>query len=137
MGGLLIDTNVFSFISKQDTRAAAYEKEIRGQALCLSFMLVAELRRWALHRRWGPGRRKELEEAMQRCRVLGVDDETSTIWAKVVAGRDRIGRPIGCGDAWISACALRHSLSLLTHNPADFAEISGLAVISHGPQARS
>jgi len=42
--------------------------------------------------------------------------------------RRKQGRPISVQDAWVAACALRYGCSLLTHNAADFAGITGLTV---------
>jgi predicted nucleic acid-binding protein len=73
----LVDTDVFSFLFKgTDTRASAYQKEIGPATLCLSFMSVAELRSWALERRWGEWRRRNLDSAIQRCLVLWPDERT-------------------------------------------------------------
>lgn len=42
--------------------------------------------------------------------------------------RDR--KPISLHDAWITACAVRHSVPLVTHNAKDFDGISSLAMIT-------
>jgi predicted nucleic acid-binding protein len=42
-------------------------------------------------------------------------------------------RPIGVADAWIAATALAHGIELVTHNPADFAGIPGLTVVTEAP----
>jgi predicted nucleic acid-binding protein len=48
----------------------------------------------------------------------------------VVAERASKGKPIGNNDAWIAACAVRHAVSLVTHNAKKFIEITGLKVIT-------
>jgi predicted nucleic acid-binding protein len=40
------------------------------------------------------------------------------------------GRTIADNDLWIAACAIRHSVPLVTHNRKHFDEIRGLIVIS-------
>jgi hypothetical protein len=50
------------------------------------------------------------------------------------------GRNVPANDLWIAACAIRHSIPLVTHNAKDFAGIPRLTVISESPrpaQARS
>ncbi len=47
MPTLLLDTDVFSFLLKGDSRANAYSDLIQGHRLALSFMTVAELFQWA------------------------------------------------------------------------------------------
>ena len=132
MQAVLLDTDVFSFVFKQDTRAALYKPDFAGAQACLAFQSVAELRLWGLVRNWGEPRRQSLEASIARCLVLPCDDVTSRQWAEVNAHRLRVGRPIACGDAWIAALALHHSLPLLTHNASDYADIPGLSLVSHG-----
>jgi len=48
------------------------------------------------------------------------------------AERERKGLPISCADTWIAACAVCYGIPLVTHNTADFDEISNLQVISGG-----
>jgi len=129
---VLLDTDVFSFVFKQDTRAALYRPALEGASLCLSFQTVAELRLWALVRRWGEARRQSLESTFKRYTVLPYDDAMSRAWADLTAHRRRLGRPIETGDAWIAASALRHDATLLTHNAKDYADIPNLRILSHG-----
>jgi len=46
MPAVLLDTDVFSFVFKRDSRAARFEPHLTGSQACLSFQSVAELRRW-------------------------------------------------------------------------------------------
>jgi predicted nucleic acid-binding protein len=131
MASVLLDTDVFSFVFKRDTRAKLCEPDLIGDQACLSFQTVAELRFWANVRRWGKSRRQNLELSLGRCVVLPYDDALASHWADITASRRGLGKPIGCGDAWIAAAALRYGLPLLTHNAIDYADISGLQVICH------
>jgi predicted nucleic acid-binding protein len=131
---VLLDTDVFSFVFKRDTRGVLYAPHLAGVQPCLSFQSVAELRYWALVRRWGEARRQSLDLSLARCLVLPYDDATSRHWAEVTNHRRQTGRPIECGDAWIAATAIRHNLTPLTHNAADYTDILSLQLISHaGP----
>jgi tRNA(fMet)-specific endonuclease VapC len=96
---LLLDTDVFSFLFKGDQRTSLYAPHLIDAQPCLSFQSVAELRYWALIRRWGEGRRNSLEVAMSKCIVLPYDDAMSQRWAEVMTVRRQSGRPIECGDA--------------------------------------
>jgi tRNA(fMet)-specific endonuclease VapC len=53
MRPVLLDTDVFSFLFKKDSRAALYTSDLDDAQPCLSFQAVAELRYWALVRHWG------------------------------------------------------------------------------------
>lgn len=136
MSALLVDTNIFSFLFKKDSRRDLYTDALLGQRLCLAFVSVAELRLWAIERSWGPKRRDSLAQALLGYTILGFDSETSWRWAEVAShlrrhGRDQKDR----GDWWIAACALRHGLPLVTHNPRHFTGIPGLEIITHAPGA--
>lgn len=48
----------------------------------------------------------------------------------------RKSQPIGIQDCWIAATALSYGLELVTHNPRDFANIPGLAIITEAPWFR-
>lgn len=131
MASVLVDTDVFSFVFKRDSRASAYERNLIGFQHCLSFQSVAELRSWALARSWGNRKRESLDASIARCMILPYDDALAHRWAEVTDLRRRMGHPISAGDAWIAATALRHNLPLITHNAADYSDITGLQMACH------
>jgi predicted nucleic acid-binding protein len=61
------------------------------------------------------------------------DDALCRQWARLIAAVKRAGRPLPFADSWIAATALHLDLPLVTHNPHDFQDIPGLAVISEAP----
>lgn len=65
MPTVLVDTGVFSYLLKGDSRANAYAALIQGQRVALSFMTVAELFQWAAVRTWGQRRRAHLGAAWE------------------------------------------------------------------------
>ena len=129
MRAVLLDTDVFSFVFKRDSRATLYANDLAGAQPCLSFQSVAELRYWAVISNWGEPRRQSLELSLARCIVLAYDDSMTRHWAEISAHRRSVGKPILCGDAWIAATAVRHGLPLLTHNGDDYGQISGLTIV--------
>lgn len=98
MSELLLDTDVFSCAFKRDSRAEAYAPLLRGATLCLSFMSVAEIKRWAIQRRWGSPRIAALNEALRHYIVVPFDAAITDTWAEIAAQRSKLGKPIGCGD---------------------------------------
>jgi predicted nucleic acid-binding protein len=131
MDSVLLDTDVFSLFFRRDTRSLLYDNDIRGKVRCLSFASVAELRFGAIAGGWHEPRQRQLEDAIGYTVILEGDDLTTQQWAKVKAGRQSLGRPIGSEDCWIAATALRHGLTLLTHNAKDYADIPNLQIVSH------
>ena len=47
---VVVDTDVLSFLYKKDTRARLYEPHLNDPSFIVSFMSLAELRRWTLER---------------------------------------------------------------------------------------
>ena len=126
----MLDTDVCSFLFRQDSRAEAYRSHLEGRILALSFMSVAELYQWAYLHNWGETRLARLEKWLRHFVILPFDNELCRWWAQVRVERQRRGHPISAQDAWIAACALRYKCALITHNAADYAGIPGLTVIS-------
>lgn len=129
MESVLLDTDVFSFLFKGDSRSALYASDIAGRRLCLSFMTIAELKRWTIERSWGEARKERLLQALRLYVVLPYDNAMADAWAEAAVARKRAGRRIACGDCWIAAAALRHGIPLLTHNGKDYEGIPGLEVV--------
>ena len=132
MEPIVIDTDVWSYLFKGDTRAQQYLPHLEGNVVCLSFQTVAELRYWAAFRGWGETRMGDLALALERFTILHSDNATVEYWAQIRAHRARIGHPMSAQDAWIAATALRHQAKLLTHNPADYGDIANLFIIDPG-----
>ena len=62
---LVVDTDVLSFLYKRDTRAKLYESHLNDPPFIVSFMSLAELRRWALERNWGEDSQQRLEDYLR------------------------------------------------------------------------
>lgn len=127
MKSLVIDTNVVSYLLKNDSRAEKYKPHLEGCRGCLSFMSVAELYRWAIHNQWQQQRVEILRGELRQYVVLPYDDQTAWEWARIMSIK---GRPIAPSDAWIAASALRHGIPLVTHNYRHFANIPELQLIT-------
>jgi len=130
---LVVDTDVVSFIFKQDTRAKLYEPHLQNTLPFISFMTVAELEQWALIRKWGAKKRAQMEAHLLRFTLVPFDRALCRAWAEVRYEAQRKGRKIKTGDAWIAATALLYQIPLVTHNRSHFDWIGGLTVISEAP----
>ena len=80
-------------------------------------------------------RKRDLEVAAQSIfglfadRILPFDSSAARAFAVIVAGRRRVGQPIGDFDAQIAAITRSRGMSLATRNTKDFAQ-TGVAVIN-------
>jgi tRNA(fMet)-specific endonuclease VapC len=130
MSALVVDTDVVSFLFKQDTRAKLYAPRLQQVLPLISFMTMAELKQWALIRNWGQRRQQEMEAHLHRFTLVPFDRKLCETWAEIRYQAHRGGRKIETADAWIGATALLYKLPLVTHNRSHFEWVSGLTVIS-------
>jgi tRNA(fMet)-specific endonuclease VapC len=127
----LLDTNIVSFIMKAHPLAARYATHLTGYDLAVSFQTLAELLAGGALVGWNNAKWTVLESTLSTMTVLHSDQPTCERWAEIQVARR--AQPIGVADCWIAATALAHGLELITHNPADFAFIPGLTVITEAP----
>ncbi len=127
---MLLDTNIVSYLHKQDTRAAAYMPHLLGRQLFISFMTVAEIYRWPFERNWSEARKQALEQFLRSHFVtLPFDSHLAWTWAELV-GKTMRPQPMSVPDSWIAATALLHKMPLVTHNARHFHGVPGLTVIT-------
>lgn len=129
----VVDSDIVSFQFKRDTRARLYRRHLFGHLGVISFMTLAELDEWAELRRWGQRRREQLERHVSPFVIYYADRALCQRWAEVRAQARRKGRRIDVADAWIAATALTLGVPLVTHNPADYAGVDGLTILTESP----
>ncbi len=131
MQAVIVDTDVVSYIFKQDTRASLYEPHLASTLASISFMTVAELEQWAIARNWGARRHAEMLHFLKsRFAVIDSNRPLCRKWAEVREQVRRGGSVIQPSDAWIAATALLYGAPVITHNSTHFTGIAGLTVIS-------
>lgn len=127
---VILDTNIVSYLMKGGPLAEAYTPHVQGRLLAISFITVGELYFGAEKANWGEKRRRSLETTLRNFVVIPYDHEIARCYGRLMAERNRNGKPIALNDAWIAACAARHSVPLVTHNAKDFSGITALELIS-------
>jgi predicted nucleic acid-binding protein len=92
----------------------------------LSVVSLAELR-YGVERMAAGARRNRLEEWLIHelplrfeGRILSVDHKVAEAWGRTVSRSEALGRPMGAMDAFLSATAEVHRLTLVTRNVSDF-----------------
>ena len=129
-GPLLVDTDVFSFVTWGRDRYQDFVPLMQGHLLVLSFATVAELRYGALHAAgaWPPARHQKLEKNIRRHVVISATDAVTRKWAELfVKFRHQLrGDDRGWHDMWTAACALAQPTPtpVVTNNRADFERIA-------------
>ena len=131
-GHVLLDTDVYSFISRGDSRGEPFRQAAEGHRLCLSFATVAELYKGARKRGWSGDRSQQMEADLQRYLVIEYDAALARTCGELLAERESAGRRMEEFDARIAATALRHGIPLATNNRRHFDGIPGLVLV--GPE---
>jgi tRNA(fMet)-specific endonuclease VapC len=128
---VIVDTDVASFLFKEDTRADIYRPYLAGVVASISFMTLAELEQWAVLRNCGARRHAELLRFITDTFVV-IDSSGALCrkWAEIRGQVSRTGYHIDTADAWIAATALLYGAEIVTNNPDDFNHVPGLTVVT-------
>ena len=133
---IFLDTNVLSELMRPQPNPAvvawvnaqssgAHVSAVTQAEISLGIALLPEgKRRDAL----AVAARQMFEEDFA-ARCLPFDSMVAEHFARLVAERRRIGRPITTQDAQIAAVALANNMPLATRNTDDFKAIPGLALV--------
>ena len=124
----LLDTNAVSEWVKPRPNAGVirWMEAADEDRIFLSVVSLAELRH-GVERLATGARKNRLEtwlrqELPQRFegRILFVDDQIADAWGRAIARSEAMGRPMGAMDAFLSATAEHHRMTLVTRNVSDF-----------------
>jgi predicted nucleic acid-binding protein len=123
----LLDTNVVSEWVKPRPNPGliAWLEEVDEDRVFLSVVTLTELR-YGIER-LAPGKqRKRLDDWLQHDltlrfeqRILNIDSSIADACGRLVARREKLGRPIEAMDAYVAATAEVHQLTLVTRNVSD------------------
>ncbi|MEN3333377.1 MAG: tRNA(fMet)-specific endonuclease VapC [Blastocatellia bacterium] len=125
-----MDTDVVSFVFKEDTRGELYLPHLDGKLTIISFMTLAETDRWAIERNWGVGKRAAMKTFVEQFVISPFNRILCIRWAKAMYSARRNGIPIQTADGWVAATALLHDVPLVTHNKKHYLGVDGLTIIS-------
>jgi tRNA(fMet)-specific endonuclease VapC len=128
-----VDTDVFSYSLKGDTRAEVYKKHLQGKLVALSFVTVGELQFWAIKRKWGARRLAELSTRLRSTVIVPYDLAICETYGNLRAKLEALGKKVADNDLWIAACAIRHSIPLVSNNRTHFEGIPDLILHSEAP----
>ena len=80
--------------------------------------------------KWGSKTLSGFLERLKAVVVVPSDDEVCREYGRLKARLQKAGIVVADNDLWIAACALRHSVPLISNNRKHFEKISGLQLIS-------
>jgi predicted nucleic acid-binding protein len=134
---IILDTSVISELARHvpDPGVLSWLDSLEVSDVGTTAMTAAELR-YGVARLPDGHRKRELAVVVRGIltedfhgRVLPFDERASVLYADIVTGRERIGRPIGVADAQIAAICRDLDAILATRNTADFEE-TGIELIN-------
>ena len=123
MAYVVLDTDAVSLIQKRRLPPELAE-QLAGKIVCVTFVTVGELHKWAERRSWGRRSRDALERWLGRVLVLPYDADVARVWGGLAARADERGRRRPANDTWIAACCIQRDLPLLTLNQRDFIDFA-------------
>jgi predicted nucleic acid-binding protein len=117
-----------------------YRPHLEGHVIALSFIAIGK--QYAGYRKkinkgdWPESYIEKLEARLRFVVIVPYDVDVCRTYGHLKAALknpDGTHRVIAPNDLWIAACAVRHSLSLVTNNRRHFRDIPGLNIISEAP----
>ena len=130
----LLDTNAVSEWVKPRPNAGLirWMESADEDRIFLSVISLAELR-YGIERMPVGSRRTRLEHWLRaelplrfERRIISVDERVAEAWGKTVSHSKGLGHTIGVMDAFLSATAEIHHLTLVTRNTSDFPMLKGI-----------
>ncbi len=117
----LVDTDVYSYLQKPSSESAKlYLPHVDGKRLAVSFITVGELHFGAYKRGWSQTRFDEMKDRLRSVAIVPYDQEVCITYGKIRAAVEKNGTPVAGNDLWIAACAIRHSIPLISNNRKHF-----------------
>lgn len=116
-----------------DTRGAIYRPHVIGKTTCVSFVTVGELLFGAAKAKWSAAKVSDLKDRLRAVVIVPYDLQLCEVYGELKAELRESGRVVAPNDLWIAACAIRHSITLISNNRAHFENIPGLVLISEAP----
>ena len=133
---VLIDTDVFSFLMSGGSYAALYRPHVEGKLIAISFITVGELYFGAKRRAWGERKVADLKDRLRAVAIVPYDVDVCLAYAEIKAACEAKGTSVADNDLWIAACAIRHSIPLVSNNYKHFKVIPGLILKSESQAMR-
>jgi tRNA(fMet)-specific endonuclease VapC len=120
---MILDTNALSAVA--DNEPAAVRIFSQAAAIELPVIVLGEYRFGIAHSRRRSEYEKWLGELIAATRVLPVDDETASQYARIRGELKKAGTPIPSNDLWIAALSRQHRLPLMSQD-GHFDAVQGL-----------
>lgn len=120
-------------IKPGDPRGDVYRQRVQGKLLCVCFITIGELFFGAYKKKWGPAKIDRLKARLRSVTIVPFDYAVCQTYADLKTTLYASGKVVADNDLWIAACAVRHSIPLVSNNQTHFEGIPGLILITEAP----
>jgi tRNA(fMet)-specific endonuclease VapC len=127
MTGLMLDTDISSYIIKRRPASLLEKFEKHGETLNVSVITAAELR-FGVEKADRPKLAELVEAYLERLAILDWTNEVTPHYARIRAQLERSGKSIGNMDLLIAAHAVSQGMTVVTNNLRHFSNVPGLNV---------
>jgi predicted nucleic acid-binding protein len=117
----------------KDTRGPIYQRHVEGKLVALSFITIGELLYGAYKDKWGQDRLEAMKARLKSVVIVPYDFVICETYADLKEKLRVKGKRLADNDLWIAACAVRHSIPLVSNNRPHFEVIPELILISEAP----
>lgn len=125
----LLDTNVWiDYLTGRYPTVVTRIQESPPDDLCLSSVVMAELRYGAEKSRRERFNHRLLDTLAQEVRCVDFDVDAATTYGEVRTALEKRGRPLGAYDMLIAAHALALGLIVITDNEREFKRVKSLTL---------
>ena len=125
----LLDTNTLIYFFKGQGRVAERLLATSPRDIAIPAIALFELET-GLRKSSAPDkRRRQLTALCEMVMLIPFGSDEAEAAASVRVALEQQGRPIGPYDVLIAGTAVAHKATLVTHNQAEFARISGLQLV--------
>lgn len=124
----LLDTDIFIAAMKAHPAVRRRLAHIPAEALILSPMVIGELETGVKQSTRVEHHRARLATVVAGLELAPLGAATSRAYARIHAGLEPQGTPIGANDSWIAAQAVVLDAILITENLREFSRVDGLRV---------
>ena len=124
MAGYLLDTGVVLRHLRGQRRMVSFLRNL-GKSERLS---IATVTRLEVHAGMKPDERTSTQKFLSRLAAYDLDRTIADKAGDLIAASTKSGRILGVPDAIIAATAISNNLTLVTLNPTDFRNITGLSM---------
>ncbi len=121
-------SNIFIAALKAQPAVRLRLESLPASAVVLSPIVLGGLQTGVEKSAQAERNRARLDEVVAGLAVPPLDAATSSHYARIRAGLERQGTPIGGNDLWIAAQALALGAVLVTDNVRELSRVPGLAV---------